>query len=354
MLNYIIKRLLIMIPTLFGILTLTFLITQFVPGGPVDYALNQIDQESGAKAGAEGGQASGGWNYTGRKGIDKNQVEQLRKQYGFDKPISEQFITLFKNYLTFNLGESYFRNEDVATLIQSKFVVSMSLGMWTFILTYLVSLPLGIAKAVRAGSKFDLITSLFILFGYALPGFILGVLLIVVFGGGSFWDIFPLRGLTSENWAELSWYNKVLDYLWHITLPVTAAVVSNFAVKTLLTKNTMLDELGKQYVLTARAKGLSERQVLWKHVFRNALLPLITGFPGAFIAAFFTGSILIETLFSLDGLGLLSFESINSRDYPVILGSLYVFTLVALLTKLFADILYVVVDPRIKYDAQLN
>lgn len=354
--NYLLKRLLIVIPTLLGVLSLTFLVTQFIPGGPVDHALYQIDLESGTKAGAEGGggATSGGWNYTGRKGIDKTQVEQLTKQFGFDKPMSEQYINLIQNFLRFNLGESYFRNAEVWALIQDKFVVSMSLGMWTFLLTYLICIPLGIAKAVRAGTPFDLFSSLLILVGYALPGFILGVLLIVVFGGGSFWDIFPLRGLTSENWSELGWFDKVLDYLWHITLPVTAAVVSNFAIKTLLTKNVFLDELNKQYVLTARAKGLAENKVLWKHVFRNALLPLITGFPGTFIAAFFTGSLLIETLFSLDGLGLLSFESINSRDYPVILGSLWVFTLVALLTKLFADIAYMIADPRIKYDAQLD
>jgi peptide/nickel transport system permease protein/microcin C transport system permease protein len=240
----------------------------------------------------------------------------------------------------------------VWTLIRSKFVVSMSLGMWTFVLTYLVSVPLGIAKAVRAGTSFDVASSLVILTGYALPGFVLGVLLIVLLGGGSFLDIFPLRGLTSENWAELGPAGKVTDYLWHVTLPVAASVVSNFAIKTLLTRNTMTEELGKQYVLTARAKGLGERSVFWKHAFRNALLPLITGFPAAFITAFFTGSLLIETMFSLDGLGLLSFESINSRDYPVILGSLYVFTLIALFTKLLADVTYVIADPRIKYEAQ--
>ena len=352
MVGYALKRLLILIPTLLGVLTLTFLVTQFVPGGPVDYALHQIDQQSGARAGTEGAGEASSFNYTGRKGIDKTQVEQLRKQYEFDEPITERYLALIGRFLRFDLGESYFRNEDVWTLIRSRFVVSMSLGVWTFLLTYLVSVPLGITKAVRAGTGFDLASSLLILIGYALPGFVLGVLLIVLFGGGSFWDIFPLRGLTSENFAELGWFEKVKDYLWHVTLPVTAAVMSNFAIKTLLTRNTMVEELGRQYVLTARAKGLSERQVLWKHAFRNALLPLITGFPGAFIAAFFTGSLLIETLFSLDGLGLLSFESIGSRDYPVVLGSLYVFTLVALITKLLADLTYVLADPRIKYDAQ--
>ena len=349
MLSYLLKRLLSLVPTLAGVLTLTFLVTQFVPGGPVDHALHQIDQESGAKAGTEGGADASGFNYTGRKGIDKTQVEQLRRDYGFDQPVGQRYVALVTRFLKFDLGESYFRNERVWTLIREKFVVSMSLGMWTFLLTYLVSVPLGIAKAVRAGTRFDVLSSLLILVGYALPGFVLGVLLILLLGGGSFWDVFPLRGLRSENWHELGTFDKVLDYLWHITLPVTAAVVSNFAVKTLLTRNTVVEELNRQYVLTARAKGLSERQVLYKHVFRNSLLPLITGFPGAFIAAFFTGSLLIETLFSLDGLGLLSFESITSRDYPVILGSLYLFTLVGLLIKLFADIAYVVADPRIHY-----
>ncbi|CAG1003831.1 partial Inner membrane ABC transporter permease protein YejB, partial [Myxococcaceae bacterium] len=300
---YLLKRLLAIIPTLLGVLTLTFAVTQFVPGGPVEHVLLQLDGES-ARAGAEGGASSGGWSYSGRKGIDAQQVEQLSGLYGFNKPPLERYWLMLNNFLRFNLGESYFRNESVGSLIQQRLAVSVSLGVWTFFLTYLVSVPLGVAKAIRAGSRFDFISSLLVLGGYAVPGFVLGVLLIVLFGGGSFWDIFPLRGLTSENWAELNWFGKTTDYLWHITLPVTASVVSTFALKTLLTKNTFLDELSRQYVLTARAKGLSERQVLWKHVFRNALLPLVTGFPGTFITAFFTGSLLIETLFSLDGLGL--------------------------------------------------
>jgi len=348
---YLLKRLLILFPTILGALTLTFLVTQLVPGGPVDSALHRIDLESGTKAGAEGTAESGGFNYTGRKGIDQGQVDQLRKQFGFDVPLGRRYLTLIGRFLRLDLGESYFRSEKVWTLIRSKFVVSMSLGMWTFLLTYLISLPLGIAKAVRSGSSFDIASSLMILVGYALPGFVLGVLLILLLGGGSFLDIFPLRGLTSENLAGLGWLAKIRDYLWHVTLPITASVVSNFAIKTLLTRNTLTEELSKQYVLTARAKGLSENRVIWKHAFRNALLPLITSFPGAFIAAFLSGSLLIETLFSLDGLGLLSFESINGRDYPVILGSLYVFTLVALLTKLVADVAYVFADPRVHYGA---
>jgi microcin C transport system permease protein len=349
---YLLKRVLIMIPTLIGVLTLTFIVTQFVPGGPVDHALAQLDADSG-KASSDGGANSGGlWNYSGRQGIDTQQVEQLAVTYGFDKPVLERYVSLLQNFLQFNLGDSYVRSESVWSLIQSKLAVSVSLGVWTLILTYAVSIPLGVAKAVRSGSRFDIVTSIVVLMGYAVPSFVLGVLLIVLFGGGSFWDIFPLRGLVSDNWDELGPLDKVTDYLWHVTLPVVASVISTFAFKVLLTKNAFLEEIRRQYVLTARAKGLSERQVLWKHVFRNALLPLITGFPGTFIMAFFTGSLLIETLFSLDGLGLLSFESINSRDYPVVLGTLYLFTLVGLFIKLLGDLAYVLVDRRIKYDAK--
>lgn len=348
---YCCKRLLAMIPTLLGVLTLTFLVTQFVPGGPVESSLSRLDQES-ARTGADGGAIGGGWSYSGRQGIDAQQVAQMSEQFGFDRPLLDRYLHMLASYLRFDLGESYVRNESVWSLIQAKLGVSVSLGVWTFLLTYLVSVPLGVAKAVRAGSRFDLITSLLILTGYAVPGFVLGVLLLVLFGGGSFWDLFPLRGLTSDDWDELGTFAKITDYLWHITLPVTASVVSTFALKTLLTKNTFLEEIRRQYVLTARAKGLSERRVLWKHVLRNALLPLVTGFPGAFIAAFFTGSLLIETLFSLDGLGLLSYESINSRDYPVVLGSLYLLTLIGLITKLIGDLAYVLVDPRIKFDAR--
>ena len=352
--TYLLKRLLVMVPTLFGILTLTFLVTQFVPGGPVEHVLSDLDGQSGRSGGGEGAAAFGSWTYSGRRGIDGQQVKQLTALYGFDKPPLERYLRMLKNFLHFDLGESYYRNQSVWSLIKEKLPVSISLGVWTFILTYLVSVPLGVAKAVRAGSKFDFVSTVAVLAGHAVPGFVLGVLLIVLLGGGSFWDIFPLRGLTSSNWAELSPFGKVTDYLWHVTLPATAAVVSSFAIKTLLTKNTFLDEIRRQYVLTARAKGLSERRVLWKHVFRNVLLPLITDFPSVFIAAFFTGSLLIETLFSIDGMGLLSFESINSRDYPVVLGTLYLFTLLGLLTKLVGDVAYVLVDPRIRFDAQLG
>ncbi len=347
---YLLTRIGLMVPTLIGVLTLTFVITQFVPGGPVDHAMAQLDAQD-ARSGTDGG-GGGGWNYSGRQGIDRKQIDQLTALYGFDKPPLERYGHMLSHFLRFDLGNSYFRNQSVWSLIREKLVVSVSLGVWVFVLTYLVSVPLGVAKAVRSGTRFDLATSLIILTAYAVPGFVLGVLLIVVFGGGSFLDIFPLRGLVSENWHELGWGARISDYLWHAALPVTAAVVGNFALKTLLTRNTFIDELGKQYVLTARAKGLSEGRVLWKHVFRNALLPLVTGFPVTFIAAFFTGSLLIETLFSLDGLGLLSFESINSRDYPVVLGSLYLFTLIGLLIKLLGDIAYVLVDPRIRFDAR--
>ncbi len=347
---YLTKRLLAMIPTLFGILTLTFVVIQLVPGGPVDQMMAQFTQDS-SRSSAEGS-SSGGWSYSGRRGVDATQVQQLSQQFGFDQPALTRYVQMLKSFLVFDLGESYYRHQSVWSLIKEKLGVSVSLGVWTFLLTYLVSVPLGVAKAVRAGSRFDFVTSLIVLTGYAMPGFILGVLLIVLFGGGSFWDIFPLRGLTSDNWDELSWWGKTLDYLWHVTLPVTASMVSLFAIKTLLTKNMFLEEIRRQYVLTARAKGLSESQVMWRHVFRNSLLPLITGFPATFIGAFFTGSLLIETLFSLDGIGLLSFESINNRDYPVVMGTLYLFTLIGLVTKLLGDIAYVLVDPRIKYAAQ--
>jgi microcin C transport system permease protein len=347
--SYVFKRLLIMVPTLLGILTLTFVVTQFVPGGPVEHVLTDLDGQTGR--GGERG-STGGWSYSGRRGIDGQQVKQLVSLYGFDKPPLTRYLDMLERFLRFDLGESYYRNQSVWSLIKEKLPVSISLGVWTFLLTYLVSVPLGVLKAVRNGSKFDFVSTVAVLAGHAVPGFVLGVLLIVLFGGGSFWDIFPLRGLTSTNWAELSVLGKITDYFWHVTLPVTAAVVSSFAIKTLLTKNTFLDEIRRQYVLTARAKGLSERRVLWKHVFRNVLLPLITGFPGVFIAAFFTGSLLIETLFSIDGMGLLSFESINNRDYPVVLGTLYLFTLLGLLTKLLGDVAYAVADPRIRFDAQ--
>ena len=340
---YILKRLLLMIPTLFGVLLITFAVVQFVPGGPVEQYLAE------AKTGTGGGGAeSGGFSYRGAQGVDPKRVEQIKALYGFDKPPVERFWQMLGQFARFDLGKSFFQNRDVAQLIIEKLPVSISLGLWTFFISYLVAVPLGVAKAVRAGSRFDLITTLLVLVGYAIPGFVLGVVLLVVFGGQLQW--FPLRGLTSSTWDEMSWGARIVDYLWHIALPVTAMVLGSFAVTAILTKNAFLEEIRTQYVVTARAKGLGERQVLYKHVFRNALIPIITGFPAAFVGAFFTGSLLIETLFSLDGLGLLSYESVIRRDYPVVLGTLYLFTLIGLVTKLISDLCYVWVDPRVKFD----
>ncbi|PHM19475.1 MAG: microcin ABC transporter permease [Curvibacter sp. PD_MW3] len=344
MLAYILKRLLLMIPTLFGILLLTFVVIQFVPGGPVEQMVAQLQ---GRDSGGEGAAASGA-GYRGRQGVDAARIAEIRAFYGFDKPAHERFWQMLKQYARFDLGKSFFYPKSVWELVKDKLPVSISLGLWTFFLSYLISVPLGIAKAVRAGSRFDTLTSLVVLIGYAIPGFVLGVALLVIFGGQLQW--FPLRGLTSSNWESLSWGAKVVDYLWHIALPITASVLGAFAVTTMLTKNAFLEEIRKQYVLTARAKGLTERRVLWRHVMRNALIPIVTGFPAAFIGAFFTGSLLIETLFSLDGLGLLSYESVMRRDYPVVLGTLYLFTLIGLVTKLISDLCYVWVDPRVKFD----
>ncbi len=342
MFAYILKRLLLMIPTLFGVLLLTFVVIQFVPGGPVQQYMAE------AKAGPGGGAEGGGMSYRGAQGIDEKRLAEIKALYGFDKPAPERFVQMLAQFAKFDLGRSFFQNKSVWELVKEKLPVSISLGLWTFLISYMIAVPLGIAKAVRAGSRFDLISSLFVLVGYAIPGFVLGVLLLVVFGGQLAW--FPLRGLTSSNFAELSTMGKVVDYLWHITLPVTAMVAGSFAVTAMLTKNSFLEEIRKQYVTTARAKGLTERQVLWRHVFRNALLPIVTGFPAAFIGAFFAGSLLIETQFSLDGLGLLSYESVIRRDYPVVLGTLYLFTLIGLVTKLISDLCYVWVDPRVKFD----
>ncbi|VUZ28455.1 Inner membrane ABC transporter permease protein YejB [uncultured Comamonas sp.] len=342
MLAYVLKRILLMLPTLLGVLLLTFIVIQFVPGGPVEQYLAE------AKAGAGTGGEGAALAYRGGQGVDAQRLEEIRALYGFDKPAPERFVQMLGQFARFDLGRSFFQNKDVWQLIQEKLPVSASLGLWTFFISYLVAVPLGIAKAVRAGSRFDLVTTLLILVGYAIPGFVLGLALLVIFGGQLQW--FPLRGLTSANWEDLSLPGKAADYLWHIALPVTAMVAGSFAVTAMLTKNAFLEEIRKQYVLTARAKGLSERQVLYRHVFRNALLPIVTGFPAAFIGAFFTGSLLIETLFSLDGLGLLSYESIIRRDYPVVLGTLYLFTLIGLVTKLVSDLCYVWVDPRVKFD----
>jgi len=341
MLSYILKRLLLMIPTILGVLTVTFVIIQFVPGGPIETLLAE------ARAGAGGDSGT----YQARRDIDAKQVAELKALYGFDKPPFERYLSMLKSFAQFDLGKSFFRNKDVWTLIKEKLPVSISLGLWTFLLSYLISIPLGVAKAVREGTRFDTLTTLLVLVGFAIPGFVLGVLLIVLFAGGSFLDWFPLRGLTSDNWASLAWPARITDYLWHLVLPLTCYAIGSFAIVTMLTKNTFVEEIRKQYVLVARAKGLPEQRILYKHVFRNALIPIVTGFPAAFVSAFFAGSLLIETLFSLDGLGLLGYESIVRRDYPVVLGTLYFFTLLGLVVKLIGDLLYVVVDPRVQFGA---
>jgi microcin C transport system permease protein len=344
--GYILKRLLLMVPTLFGVMLITFAITQFVPGGPVERLVAQL---SGYGA---GGDTTTSGLYQGNKGLDQERVEQLKKLYGFDKPPLTRFLTMMRQYLVFDFGHSYYHHMSVAQLVVSKLPVSMSLGLWTFLIVYSVCIPLGIAKAVRDGSAFDVVSSTIILVGYAIPGFVLGIVLIVLLGGGSFWNVFPLRGLVSDNWHQLSLAGRILDYLWHMVLPITASTVGSLAVMTLLTKNSFLEEIRKQYVVTARAKGLEEGQVLYRHVFRNAIIPIITGFPGSFITAFFTGSLLIETIFSLDGMGLLAYESVMNRDYPVVLGTLYFFTIIGLVSRLLSDLSYVLVDPRISFEAR--
>jgi microcin C transport system permease protein len=345
---YILKRILLMIPTLFGVMLITFTVTQFVPGGPVERMISQMQSHG---MGSEVSAPSPTDLYQGARGLDPERIKQLKALYGFDKPPVERFFTMMKNYLMFDFGTSYYHHESVVDLVISKLPVSMSLGLWTFLIVYAVCVPLGIKKAVRDGSHFDVTTSTIILVGYAIPGFVLAILLIVLFGGGSFWSVFPLRNLVSDNWHELPLMSKIFDYLWHMVLPVISMSVGSLAVMTLLTKNSFLEEIRKQYVLTARAKGLGENRVLYRHVFRNAIIPIITGFPGSFITAFFTGSLLIETIFSLDGMGLLAFQSIMDRDYPVVLGTLYFFTIIGLVSRLLSDLSYVVVDPRITFES---
>ena len=362
---YILRRLLLMIPTLLGIMAVSFAVIQFAPGGPVEQVIAQLTGQGGSATdrisgggGDFGGQNqgfdSGGGDvsskYRGAQGLDPEFIRQLEQQFGFDKPWYERFGLMLWNYARFDFGESYFRSTSVIDLILEKMPVSISLGLWLTLISYSISIPLGIRKAVKDGSAFDVWTSAVIIVGYAIPGFLFAVLLIVLFAGGSFWDLFPLRGLTSENWNELSWPERIVDYFWHLTLPLTAMVLSQFATLTLLTKNSFLDEIKKQYVVTARAKGLTERQVLYGHVFRNAMLIIIAGFPGAFISAFFTGSLLIESIFSLDGLGLLGFRSVIDRDYPVVFANLYIFSLLGLVISLISDVTYTLIDPRIDFE----
>lgn len=338
-----------MIPTLFGVMLVTFTVTQFVPGGPVEQLIHQLQHAPVGIGGTEAGGASQRL-YRGNVGLDKDKIEEIKALYGFDKPAYVRFFDMIRNYARFDFGNSFFYQQSVVSLIASKMPVSISLGLWTFFIVYLSCIPLGIRKAIKDGSTFDVASSTIILVGYAIPGFVLGIFLVVLFGGGSFWDVFPLRGIISDNWATLSLFGKIKDYLWHMVLPVTSLVVGSFAIMTMLTKNSFLEEIRKQYVVTAKAKGLAEKQVLYKHVFRNAMIPLITGFPSAFIMSFFAGSILIEQIFSLDGIGLLMYDSILKRDYPVVLGELYIITLLGLVAKLLTDLCYVLIDPRIQFD----
>src|ERR1700726_384770 len=364
---YIVRRILFMIPTIFGIMLVSFVVVQFAPGGPVERVIAQlsgadtgassrISGSSGGDFGARNqvGAASDAVNskYRGAQGLDPEFIKSLEKQFGFDKPAYQRFFLMLWNYSRFDFGKSYFRDTTVLQLIKEKLPVSISLGLWLTLLTYLISIPLGIRKAVTDGSLFDVWTSGVIIVAYSIPGFLFAILLIILFAGGSFFDWFPLRGLTSENWAEFPWWQKALDYFWHLTLPIISMGLSAFATMTLLTKNSFLEELRKQYVLTARAKGCSETQVLYGHIFRNAMLIVIAGFPGAFIRAFFTGALLIETIFSLDGLGLLGFESVLNRDYPVVFGTLFIFSLVGLVINLISDLTYTWVDPRIDFETR--
>jgi microcin C transport system permease protein len=365
---YIVRRIMFMIPTLLGILLVSFLVVQFAPGGPVERVIAQLSgSDTGATSRISGSQ-TGDFGprglqagsqvdattskYRGAQGLDPEFIKSLEKQFGFDKPAHERFLLMLWNYARFDFGKSYFRDVRVIDLIKEKLPVSMSLGIWMTLLTYLISIPLGIRKAVNDGSRFDIWTSGVIIIGYAIPGFLFAILLIILFAGGSFFDLFPLRGLTSDNFAFMPWWQQILDYFWHLTLPIVSMALGAFATMTLLTKNSFLDEVRKQYVLTARAKGCTERQVLYGHIFRNAMLIVIAGFPGAFVSAFFTGSLLIETIFSLDGLGLLGFESVLNRDYPVVFATLYIFSLVGLVVNLIADLTYTLVDPRIDFETR--
>ncbi len=366
---YIIRRLLFMIPTMLGIMLVAFVVVQFAPGGPVEQVIAKLtgadtgatSRISGSAGGDFGsrGMAKGGSQvdavtskYRGAQGLDPEFIKKLEKQFGFDKPAYERFFIMLWNYVRFDFGKSYFRDVSVMQLVKEKLPVSMSLGIWMTLLTYLISIPLGIRKAVDAGSHFDMWTSTVIVIGYAIPGFLFAILLIVLFAGGSFFDWFPLRGLVSENFWQLPWYAKIGDYFWHITLPIISMAISAFATMTLLTKNSFLDEIRKQYVLTARAKGCTRNQVLYGHVFRNAMLIVVAGFPGAFVSAFFTGALLIETIFSLDGLGLLGFESVLNRDYPVVFATLYIFSLIGVVVNLISDLTYTWIDPRIDFETR--
>ena len=364
MIAYTFRRLLFMVPTLLGIMIVNFIVVQAAPGGPVDVMIARIKGHGGEATARVGGstggetmgaqpatasQAGGEARYRGARGIDRELIRQLEKQYGFDRPAGERFILMLGNYLRFDFGQSFFRDQRVIDLIIQKLPVSISLGLWTTLLIYLISIPLGVAKAVRDGSTFDVWTSAVVIVGYAIPGFLFAIMLIVLFAGGSFWAWFPLRGLVSDSWASLSWPARIGDYFWHIALPIVALVIGGFAGLTMLTKNSFLEEINKQYVVTARSKGLSKPRVLYGHVFRNAMLLVVAGFPAAFIGILFTGALLIEVIFSLDGLGLLGFEAAINRDYPIMFGALYIYTLIGLLLNLISDLTYAMIDPRIDF-----
>jgi microcin C transport system permease protein len=359
---YIVRRLLLIIPTLWAIITINFFIVQIAPGGPVDQAIADMQglgpggamgriADSG-RTGAVEGRQNGASAYRGGRGLDPEVIAEIEKRYGFDKPLGIRYLTMLKNYATFNFGDSLFRGRSVLGLIAERLPVSISLGLWSTLIIYLVSIPLGIRKAVKNGTRFDLWTSTAVILGNAIPSFLFAVFLVVLFAGGSFLKIFPLRGLFSVDAADLSLPRRILDYFWHLVLPVFAMIIGGFASLTMLTKNSFLDEIHKQYVMTARAKGLTEKKILMRHVFRNAMLIVISGFPAAFISMFFTGSVLIEVIFSLEGLGLLGFESTMQRDYPVIFATLYIFTLLGLLLSLVSDLMYTVIDPRIDFEAR--
>ncbi|NJM91563.1 MAG: microcin C ABC transporter permease YejB [Rhodospirillaceae bacterium] len=360
MLAYIIRRLFLIIPTLFGIMVLNFAIVQFAPGGPVEQMIAQIkgtvvsvtDPIVGSSSDFSSRQGSEDSSYRGARGLDPGIIKEIERMYGFDKPAHERFWMMMKDYATFNFGESFFKGRPVVDLVLEKMPVSISLGLWTTLIIYLVSIPLGIAKAVRDGTEFDVWTSIVIVVTSAIPGYLFAVLLIVLFAGGSFVQWFPLQHLTSGDWDQMNWFERIVDYLWHLTLPLLALLTGAFASLTLLTKNSFLDQINQQYVTTARAKGLTESRVLYGHVFRNAMLIVIAGFPGAFIGILFTGSLLIEIIFNLDGLGYLGYEAVISRDYPIMFGTLYVFTLIGLITQIISDLMYTIVDPRIDFEAR--
>jgi len=360
---YILRRLLLVIPTLFGVMVINFVLTQFVPGGPIEQIIAQMEGtgdvfETIAGGGSENlaaldsEEAAGDSRYVGARGLPQEFIEELEREFGFDKPAWKRFVDMMWNYMRFDFGESYFRSTSVVDLVIEKMPVSITLGLWSTLIAYIISIPLGIRKAVYDGSTFDSVTSGAIIVGFAIPGFLFAILLVVLLAGGSYLQIFPLRGLTSEGWEDMSLIGKALDYLWHIALPVFASSIAGFAGLTLLTKNSFLDEIKKQYVITARAKGLTEGRVLYGHVFRNAMLIVIAGFPGLFLGVFFGSSLIIETIFSLDGLGRLGFEAAIARDYPIIFATLFFFGLIGLLVGILSDLMYVFVDPRIDFESR--